>query len=604
MTQRSPVNPASFAEGIGKLTRWVLVMACCLPAAAVAAGPAVAATSLFRDITKQSGIDFVHVNGTYGEKLLPEAMGGGVAFLDYDNDGDQDLFFVNSNYWPGEADPKDPIPTCALYRNRGDGTFEDVTKTMGLDLNLYGMGVAVGDYDGDGFDDIYITGLNRNRLLHNSNGKRFVDVTRHAGVAGRNGQWSTAAAFVDTDVDGDLDLVVLNYVHWSREINRERPFQIMGIGPAFGPPLMFSGTQPYLFENTGNGRFADISEKLAVVEPSDKREVMKGLGIAIIDLQDDGLPDLVVANDSTRNLLYRNKGGNEFEEQGISAGIAFDAVGGATNGMGIDAARIGDAETLAIAIGNFTWEMTSYFVKESGGGFIDESLLSGIGPATRNSLTFGLFFFDFDLDGFADLFHANGHMEPEVDSLQLEFTYAQPPQLFRGCFADHCASPYTPVAAGSDFDRPMVGRGAAYADIDGDGDLDIVITQTGGPPRLLRNEQQTGNNWLRLKLVDGVRPVLGSEVTISAGGRVQRQRLEVSKSYLSSVEKVLTFGLGRANEVDSLKILWPDGATSMVDVAELNTLQVIDRTSLAGNESESGEVSLPAATDAAVQPHR
>jgi hypothetical protein len=547
---------------------------------------------LFRDITAAAGIDFTHVNGATGKKLMPETMAGGVAFLDYDRDGDQDLLFINSNYWPESAPQGQPPPTSALYRNRGDGSFEDVTAETGLDISMYGMGVAVGDYNGDGWEDIYITGLHENKLLRNDAGKGFLDSTGEAGVAGEADMWTMAAAFVDIDRDGDLDLLALNYVVWSMARDIEVPYHIMGIGHAYTIPANLRGTQPYLFENTGGGRFKNISATLSV-NHSDGEALYKGLGIALVDIDDNDLPDIVVANDSTRNMLFRNLGDKRFKEEGIEAGIAFDSGGGATGAMGIDAAWRNNGQLLQLAIGNFAWEMSSYYVAESGQGFVDESLLSGFGPATRNSLTFGLFFFDYDLDGAQDLFHANGHVEPGVDAVDLEFKHAQSPQLFQGCSQRDCPAPFVEMPAGPDFSKPLVGRGAAYADIDGDGDQDIVIAQTGGPPRLLRNEQRSGNNWLRIRLSDDQRPVLCTQVTLRAGERIQRQRLEVSRSYLTSVEAVMTFGLGRADAVDELLVRWPDGVEQRVEVPSLNRVMEVAKTP----PPVSGNFTMPARAD-------
>lgn len=545
--------------------------------ALAAPGEVPPAMPVFTDITEASGIDFVHVNGDYGERYLPETIGGGVAFLDYDRDGHQDLLFVNSRNWPDTpVTGSKKTPTSALYRNRGDGRFEDVTARLGLAIHTYGMGVAVGDFDSDGWEDLYITSVEENILLRNEQGKRFVDVTRSAGVAGGSTDWSTAAAFVDIDRDGDLDLLALNYVDWSLEFDRTHPFEIMGIGRSYRNPALYRGAQPLLFENTGEGEFRDISARLVVTEHGGE-PVYRGLGIALIDIDGNQLPDIFVANDSSRNVLLINQGGGEFVEKGIDAGIAFDSGGGSTAAMGIDAGWRNGGKALQVVIGNFTWEMSSYYLLEEGGTFADESLLSGFGPQTRNSLTFGVFFFDYDLDGVADILHANGHIEPSVDTTALEFGYAQPPQLFRGCADDTCPAPFVEVAGGAEFSRPMVGRGAAYADIDSDGDQDVIITQAGGPPRLLRNDQRSGNNWLRIRLRDGNRPVLGSTVILRTGTAVQHQRLEVSRSYLSSVENVLTFGLGRADQVQELQVRWPDGSVQQVQVEEVNRLLEISR---------------------------
>jgi len=492
---------------------------------------------------------------------MPETIGSGAAFLDYDRDGDEDLLLVNSRYWEGHEGPG-PAPTQALYANDGSGRFTDVTKEAGLDLTLYGMGVAVGDYDGDGWPDVYLTSLNENRLLHNEHG-RFVDVTEEAGVGGDPNTWSSSAAFIDYDNDGDLDLVVINYVQWSRTIDLEIDFKLTGLGRAYGAPVNFVGTQNRLYRNDGDGRFTDVSAA-AGIELTDEvsgRPVGKGLGVVPLDYDNDGWTDLAVANDTVRNLLYHNRGDGTFEEVGIFEGVAFDRTGKSSSSMGIDAAHYRNDREQGIAVGNFANEMSSLFVTaDARPPFVDEAVLEGLGPASRIPLTFGIVFLDYDLDGRLDLLLANGHLEHEIQKVQQSQTYRQSPELFWSC-GDACKGSFVPVEGAGDLHRPLVGRGITYADIDGDGDLDILITDNGNRPALLRNEQQTGNHWLRLRLT-GKAPNtagIGAKVTLTAGGVTQVRELYPARGYLSSVEPVLTFGLGQADKVDALTVRWPDG---------------------------------------------
>jgi hypothetical protein len=530
----------------------------------------------FTDITAAAGVNFIHVSGAYGERLLPETMGGGVAFLDYDGDGDQDLLLVNSMLWPWRDKDGAAPATSALYRNDGSGFFEDVSASTGLDVTLYGMGVATGDFDNDGWVDIYITAVGENRLFRNRDGQRFEDVTREAGVGGNAADWGTSAAFVDYDRDGDLDLFAANYVRWSRDIDFEVDYQLTGIGRAYGPPTNYAGTQSYLFRNDGDGRFADVSELVAVSNPATGEPVGKGLGVIPVDINLDGWPDLVVANDTVRNFLFLNQGDGSFVESGADAGLAFDSSGAATGAMGIDAAWLDGEKMLAIAIGNFANEMSSLFVADSTGGvFTDEAVISGIGPASRKVLSFGLFFFDVDLDGREDLFQANGHVENEIAVVQPSQAYAQPPQIFWNC-GDTCPRRFIAAAVGGDFGVARVGRGAAYADIDADGDLDIALTAVGGPARLLRNDLAPDNNWVRLNLEDSA-PVFGARVRLSAGGRQQLRYVQPSRSYLSQTEVTLTFGLGAAERIDALEITWPDGVVESPPPPPLNAAATIRR---------------------------
>ncbi|NNJ64276.1 MAG: CRTAC1 family protein, partial [Xanthomonadales bacterium] len=533
---------------------------------------------MFRDVTRQAGIDFEHVTGAYGDKLLPETMGSGAAFFDYDNDGDSDLLLVNGDHWPGRGLADRPRPTLALYRNDGSGAFEDVTREGGLDLSLYGMGVAVGDYDNDGDADVYLTALGRNLLLRNDDG-RFHDASGEAGVEGAADAWSTSAAFVDVDNDGDLDLFVGNYVRWSPELDFEVDFRLTGIGRAYGPPSAYEGFHNYLFRNDGGGRFSDVSEAsgIHVLNPATGRPVGKALAVVPVDIDRDGWIDLLVANDTVQNFLYRNRGDGSFEEQGALLGVAFDRDGKATGAMGADAAHFRNDGDLGIAIGNFANEMTSLYVTQAAAPpFTDEAIVEGIGSVSRRALTFGLFFFDFDLDGRLDLLQANGHLEEEINKVQSSQQFKQAAQLFWNC---GCRSGFLPQPAEAvgDLATPLVGRGAAYADIDGDGDLDVLITQNGGPPLLLRNDLALGHHWLRVKLVGQTvnRDAIGARVELRTGDTLQRQQLMPSRSYLSQVEPVLTFGLGTADRIDELTVVWPDGSRQPVTPPAIDTTAVI-----------------------------
>ena len=549
----------------------VLALRQARPAAEIDAAPsrpsrpalaaAVAPPLPFTDITASAGIDFPHHNGAYGERLLPETMGGGVAFFDYDNDGRQDLLLVNGTAWPGrpQVDAR-----SRLYRNRGDGRFHDVTEAIGLGLRLYGMGVAAGDYDDDGFVDVFVTAVGENRLLRNVHGKGFEDVTEAAGVAGDPDAFSTCAAFLDYDGDGDLDLFVCNYVAWSPAIDRAVDFRLTGIGRAYGPPTDFPGTNSVLYRNDG-GTFADVSAAagIEVANAATGEPAGKALAVRPVDVDNDGDLDLAVANDTVRNFLFRNEGGGRFTEIGLATGFAFDATGSATGAMGIDAARYDNDPKLAIAIGNFANEMSSFYVARPGEAvFTDDAIVAGIGAPSRRALTFGLAFFDADLDGRLDLFAANGHVEPAIGSVQASQRYAQPAQLFWNCAA-RCAGGFALATATGALATPRVGRGAAYADIDGDGDLDLAITQPGLGAALLRNDQGLGNNYLRVALRKdaGNRFAIGAVVTATVGDLEHTRTVMPTRSYLSQVELPLTFGLGEARQVDRLDVRWPGGET-------------------------------------------
>jgi hypothetical protein len=565
-----------------------------LPAGPSAARPP---SVRFKDITAAAGIQFHHVNGAFGKKMLPETMGAGVAFLDYDNDGKPDLLLVNSCYWPGHEDRTQPPPTLALYHNKGDGTFEDVTATSGLAVTMYGMGVTAGDYDNDGFTDVFVTGVGGNRLFHNvadgKGGRRFVDVTQAAGVGGPGGwptgagdflkvqapiNFSTSAAFLDYDGDGRLDLFVCNYVTWSPDLDLQQGFQLVGLGRAYGPPTAFGGAQCFLYKNQGDGRFADVSAAAGIqVTGSLGRSIGKSLGVVVCDVDDDGWPDILVANDTVRNFFFHNKGDGTFEELGERTGIAY-AEGSARGAMGADWGEFRPGRS-AFAIGNFANEPDTFLRLDNPRQllFSDAALAEGIAGPSRMLLKFGVAFLDYDLDARQDLLTCNGHLEPEISQVQAGQTYKQPAQLFWNTGGKRTFEPVTAEQAGRDLFRPMVGRGLACADIDGNGTPDVVLTENGGPARLLRNEGGTGHSWVRLTLVgDGARSnrsALGARVTVEAGGVTQRREVMSARGYLSQSELPLTFGLGDARKVERVTIQWPGKAGGKQVLTDLTVNQ-------------------------------
>ena len=537
----------------------------------------------FADVTAASGVKFVHENGAYGDKLLPETMGGGVAFLDFDNDGDADLLFINSTFWPWKAPAAaQKAPTMGFYRNDGAGRFEDVTGGSGLEISHYGMGVAVGDYDNDGLPDALITGVGGNRLFHNRGNGKFADVTAAAGVGDSTNDWSTSAAWVDYDNDGDLDLFVCHYVRWSKAIDLEVGYKFDGTTRAYGPPMNFEGTYPSLYRNNGQGRFTDVSATagVQVKNPATGRPMAKSLAVAPVDVDNDGWIDLVVANDTVQNFLFRNQRNGTFQEIGSRSGIAFDAYGVARGAMGIDAARFRNDEALGIAIGNFANEMNALYVSQRDALlFADEATTEGVGPASRLLLKFGLFFFDYDLDGRLDVLTANGHLDEEIQKFQPGQRYRQPAQLFwnRGASRGVGFVPVPQEKCGTDILNPIVGRGSAFADMDGDGDLDVVMTQIAGPPLLLRNDQKLNHHWLRLKLIGtkSNRDAVGAWVKVRVGSQRLSRQVMAARSYLSQSELTVTFGLGTASRVEEILVVWPGGAEQKLNEWRLDAVNVI-----------------------------
>ena len=503
---------------------------------------------VFTDATATAGIKFRHNNGAFGKKYLPETLGSGGAFLDFDNDGWQDILLVNSKNWPGRpGGPSYP----ALYRNNKNGTFTDVTRQAGLAVELYGFGVAAADYDNDGFTDVYITALGPNRLFRNLGNGRFADVTTRARVGDPG--FSTSAMWFDFDRDGRLDLFVANYVEWS--IEKDLFCTLDGKAKSYCTPESYKGQSSSLYRNKGDGTFEDVTRASGLHDPS-----AKALGVALIDYDSDGLPDIFVANDTQPNRLYRNRGNGTFVDVGMTAGVAFNEAGVARAGMGVDAADYDRSGRQSLVIGNFSNEMMALYSNEGNGLFIDEAPASTIGKVSLLTLTFACFFFDFDLDGLLDIFAVNGHVADDISRVQPKVTYAQSPHLFR----NRGSKKFDAVTAtvGSDLPKPIVGRGAAYGDFDNDGDLDLLVATNSGPAKLLRNDGGNRNHSLRIRTVGTAsnRDGIGAKVrvTLDNGTRLWSM-VKTGSSYCSQSEMPLTFGLGSASKVTAIEITWPNG---------------------------------------------
>ena len=523
----------------------------------------------FTDVTAEAGIEFMHYNGRSGRKFLPETLGSGAGFFDYDNDGDQDIFLVNSRPWSGRG----AGITSKLYRNEGDGRFADVTRQAGLAISMYGLGVAAADYDNDDFTDLYVTVLDGDRLFRNRGDGTFEDVTRAAGID--NARFGTSAAWLDFDLDGHLDLYVANYVQWS--IENDLWCSMDGSTKTYCTPESYQGQPSVLYRNRGDGTFEDVSARAGVDDPTSK-----ALGIVVFDYDSDGLPDIFQANDTQPNKLYRNKGDGTFSEHGISAGIAYAEDGKARGAMGVDSADYDRSGRFHLLVGNFANEMVNLFHNEGNGLFVDEAPTSEVGRDSLLSLTFGAFFFDYDLDGHPDIFCANGHLDEEIEIVQPAVKFAQAPLLFRNDGQGRFELSVADV--GPDFAEPVVGRGAAYADYDSDGDLDVLITTNDGPAKLLRNDGGNDNNYLRVRLrgLKSNRSGLGTQLTLVSASGKQVQVVRGGSSYCSQSETVATFGLGQDPEVSSLEVRWPSGIVDQfqdiepnreIEVAEGESLQ-------------------------------
>jgi hypothetical protein len=502
------------------------------------------------DVTKAAGIDFRHNAGAFGAKYLPETMGPGCAFLDYNGDGWLDVLLLNGTKWPGQ---KGQRTTAKLYRNNGDGTFADVTDAAGLAVEAYGMGVAVGDFDNDRHPDILITCVGQNRLFHNDGKGRYVDVTTRAGLGSRSG-FSTSAIWFDYDRDGFLDLFVCNYVRWSPE--HDVFCSIDGKRKSYCTPEAYRGATSWLFRNLRNGTFADVTADSGIFDASSK-----ALGVAMLDHDRDGWPDLVVANDTQPNKLYRNRRNGKFEEIGLKTGIAFSEHGKARAGMGIDVADYENSGIAGIAITNFENEMIALYRAGKEGAYSDAAMKAGVGQASRTTLGFGCTFLDVDLDGRLDLAVVNGHIDDTVRPISGNLGQAQAPQLFlnqgNGNFHDAAN------AAGGGFAAAKVGRGLAYGDVDRDGDMDLLITTNQGPAHLFRNDLANGNRSLRVGLVGtkSNRDAIGTVVRLFTPDGMQMRMVRSGSSYLSQSELPLTFGLGGRDRAERVVVEWPSGST-------------------------------------------
>jgi hypothetical protein len=516
----------------------------------------------FVDITRQAGINFVHNTGAFGKRYLPETMGPGCAFIDYDNDGNPDILLINGKDFPGH---KSKRSTLKLYHNNGNGTFADVTGRAGLDIEMYGMGVAVGDYDNDGWDDIYITGLGEAHLFHNEHNGTFKDVTKTAGV--NNTGFGASAAWVDYDRDGKLDLFVTNYVQWTPA--GDIYCTLDGQHKSYCRPDEYKGDSCRLYHNLGGGRFEDVTQRAGLFDPTSK-----ALGVAVIDYDLDGWPDLAVANDTQPNKLYHNNRDGTFTNEAYPAGIAANEDGIVRGAMGIDAADYDRSGHASLAIGNFSNQMIALYHNEGNGLFVDEAPSSEVGRASLLSLSFGLFYFDYDLDGLDDLLVANGHIEPEIARIQHQVTYAEFPLVFH----DEGRGHFKEVGRELGFTRPFVARGAAYADIDNDGAPDVLLTTNGGPAYLYHNVGGSKNNAIRIKTVGtrSNRDGIGAVVRLRAPNGENWQTVHSGSSFCSQSELTLTFGLGKDSQANSVDIIWPSGQKDTLKNLKANATYTIE----------------------------
>lgn len=510
--------------------------------------PPSASNIRFRNVTKEAQIAFNRNNGAYGKYYLPETMGGGGAFIDYDNDGYPDILLLNGAWWEPRA-TNNGKPTPALYHNNRNGTFTDVTKEMGLDIFCAGMGVAVGDYDNDGYDDLYITAVGRNYLFHNEKGKGFKEVAESTGVMDKG--WSSSAGWVDYDNDGKLDLFVCHYVQWTPETDiscTSKGFK------SYCRPQEYLGESCRLYHNEGNGRFRDVTHESGI-----ENQKSKALGVAFFDLNGDGYTDIVVTNDMEPNFVFLNSGKGAFKEVGFESGIALGDSANARAGMGVDIADYRNEGNFGLAIGNFSFEGLGFYPITPKAPYLDTSKQIGTYTPSFPYVTFGLFFADFDNDSWQDLFFTNGHIEDTVHKSSPEQNYEQPSVLLRnrgdGTFADVSAQ------AGADLTAPIVGRGACAGDFDNDGKIDILLIPNKGEARLLHNETSQGGHWVKFRLVgrESNRNGYGARITVEAGGKRFSTVCHSGSSYQSASDARVHIGLGDATQITRVVVRWTTG---------------------------------------------
>jgi enediyne biosynthesis protein E4 len=517
----------------------------------------------FTDITQQAAITFKHV-ASPEKKFIVESMSGGVALLDYDNDGYLDIYFVNS--LTVDLVKSNQKTKSALYRNNGDGTFTDVTAKAGVGDIGWGMGVAVGDYDNDGFDDLYVTCLGQNHLFKNSGNGSFKDVTQSAGVG--DPRWSTGAAFVDFDNDGKLDLFVSNYVAFDinhlPEFGKGRTCQFKGVPVQCGPRGL-PGAGDSLYRNNGDGTFADVSKKAGVSDPSG----YYGLGVICSDFDDDGWVDIFVANDSTPNFLYHNNGDGTFKEIGFPAGVGVNENGSEQGSMGVTLGDYDHDGKLDLFVTNFADEYNTLYHADSPNSFTDLSYKSQVAAVSLPYVGWGTKFFDYDNDGWVDLHVANGHVYPQLEN------YRQRSLVHR----NNRDGTFVEVAAelGAALMEKRVGRGAAYGDIDNDGDVDMVISDLDGTPQVLRNDGGNANNFVLLKLI-GVksnRGGVGARAKVVAADLTQVDEVRSGASYISQSDLRMHFGLGKRSKISLIEIRWPSGVIDKISDVSANRMLTI-----------------------------
>jgi len=520
----------------------------------------------FVDATRSAGIAFKHNNGAYGKKYLPETMGSGCAFFDYDNDGWLDAFLVNATNWPGRAGG----PTySALLRNTRDGKFADVTRKAGLAVELYGMGVTAADYDNDGWTDLYVTAIGGGHLFHNRGDGTFEDVTKKAGAAG-TGTFPTSAMFFDYDKDGNVDLFIANYVTWTLETDLFCTLD--GKTKSYCTPESYKGESPTLLRNRGDGTFEDVTKKARLFDPTSK-----ALGVALLDHDGDGWPDIALANDTQPNKLFRNNHDGTFRDVGMSAGIAFGETGVARAGMGIDSADYSGTGRSDLLIANFSNEMIGLYHNEGNGLYVDEAPTSSVGRSSLLTLAFGVFFFDYDLDGRLDIFAANGHVADDISAVQPKVKYAQAPHVFRN-LGDRRFEAVT-ASLGEALTRPVVARGAAYGDYDNDGDLDVLVNANGGDAVLYRNDGGNRSGFVRVEPIGtrSNRSGIGARVSVTFGnGRKEWRLVHTGSSYCSQSDTALTFGLGTSPRAESIEITWPSGVVDKLGPVEANRVVFVE----------------------------